>query len=358
VAQFLAAHADGAILVYKKTASMVGESSSAKLLSQLSSKSSGLNPINTINPGGGGINDVSFSPDGARLAVACRDGSCRVLDWPSGHCTAGFQSYYGAVLCCSWSPDGNYIAAGGEDDLVTMYSVLDRQQVAFGEGHNSWVSRVAFDPYQGSEHTGTDGVITKTYRIGSVGQDTQLCLWDLVIEDDPYYYNQQKGQTGMKRVASQTHVANAPSSSSSLSTSVLHEHSSHHSHSHSHSHSQSGLDMPRSSSGNLLGMLKQSNGGANPITVSVPRGEMVLIPPVMTSKVHQEPLSDLLFTDEGLFTVCCVGQIRTWLRPSAQLEDELEEQEQRPLPAEEEAQPQQQQQLAHQQQLERMSSQE
>jgi WD40 repeat protein len=70
---------------------MVGESGSAKLLSTLSSKSSGLNPINTVHPGGGGINDVAFSPDGTRLAVACRDGSCRVLDWPSGHCIAGFQ---------------------------------------------------------------------------------------------------------------------------------------------------------------------------------------------------------------------------------------------------------------------------
>ena len=85
----------------------------------------------------------------------------------------------------------------------------------------------------------------------------------------------------------------------------------------------------------------------------------MLTPPLCfdVGRVHQEPLSDLLFTDEGLFTVCCVGQIRTWLRPSAQLEDELEEQEQRPLAAEEEAQPQQQQQ-AHQQQLERMSTQE
>jgi WD40 repeat protein len=41
--------------------------------------------------GCGGINDASFSPDGLKLAVACRDGSVRVLDWPGGTCLGGFQ---------------------------------------------------------------------------------------------------------------------------------------------------------------------------------------------------------------------------------------------------------------------------
>jgi hypothetical protein len=33
------------------------------------------------------------------------------------------------------------------------------------------------------------------YRLGSVGQDTNLCLWDLVIEEDPMV-NAATGQTG------------------------------------------------------------------------------------------------------------------------------------------------------------------
>lgn len=33
------------------------------------------------------------------------------------------------------------------------------------------------------------------YRLGSVGQDTNLCLWDLVIEEDPAV-NAATGQTG------------------------------------------------------------------------------------------------------------------------------------------------------------------
>lgn len=38
------------------------------------------------------------------------------------------------------SGDGKYILTGGEDDLVQVWSMEDRKVVAWGEGHNSWVS--------------------------------------------------------------------------------------------------------------------------------------------------------------------------------------------------------------------------
>lgn len=83
--------------------------------------------------------------------------------------------------------------------------------VAFGEGHGSFVSRVAFDPWACSNSAATataaaaaaspgggGGVTERTYRLGSAGQDTSLCLWDLVLEEDPTFFNQQTGQTGIK----------------------------------------------------------------------------------------------------------------------------------------------------------------
>jgi WD40 repeat protein len=80
---------------------MTGEGS-GKLLSHLSSKSTGSNPSSTISLACGGINDAAFCPDGGRLAVACRDGSVRLLEWPSGACLGGYQvcvaDYY---ICCS-----------------------------------------------------------------------------------------------------------------------------------------------------------------------------------------------------------------------------------------------------------------
>lgn len=92
------------------------------------------------------------------------------------------------------------------------------QVVAFGEGHSSFVSRVAFDPWActdtnvgGSQQGGATGAAAgaaaaggagaateRIYRLGSAGHDTVLCLWDLVLEEDPTFFNQQTGQTGIK----------------------------------------------------------------------------------------------------------------------------------------------------------------
>lgn len=43
--------------------------------------------------------------------------------------------------------DGKYILTGGEDDLVQVWSMDDRKVVAWGEGHNSWVSYLIFNAY-------------------------------------------------------------------------------------------------------------------------------------------------------------------------------------------------------------------
>lgn len=40
-----------------------------------------------------------------------------------GPCIPLEQSYYGGLHCCAWSPDGRYVAAGGEDDLVAIYGL-------------------------------------------------------------------------------------------------------------------------------------------------------------------------------------------------------------------------------------------
>lgn len=52
----------------------------------------------------------------------------------------------------SWSPDGKYIATGGEDDLITIYSFHENRVICRGRGHRSWVTSIAFDPYTTSAH--------------------------------------------------------------------------------------------------------------------------------------------------------------------------------------------------------------
>jgi catabolite repression protein CreC len=83
-----------------------------------------------------------------------------------------YSSYYGGFTCVTWSPDGKYVVTGGQDDLVTIWSLAERQIVARCPGHESWVTAVAFDPWRCDD---------KTYRFGSIGDDCKLLLWDFNV---------------------------------------------------------------------------------------------------------------------------------------------------------------------------------
>ncbi|XP_064549296.1 WD repeat-containing protein 20 isoform X2 [Drosophila montana] len=189
------------------------------------------------------INELCFSPCGSNLAMVSQDGFLRVFHYDTMELLGIARSYFGGFLCVCWSPDGKYIVVGGEDDLVTVWSLHERRVVARGQGHRSWVSVVAFDPYttsytnwdggdfsddenQLNEYTAsredrfsgdstanggfegfdknstplhtnrahphsasfrsdassaalTPDKLAISYRLGSVSQDTQICLWDI-----------------------------------------------------------------------------------------------------------------------------------------------------------------------------------
>ena len=83
------------------------------------------------------------------------------------------RAYFGGFLCSSWSPSGRFLAAGGEDDLISVMNVETGKLVARCQGHRSWVASVAWDPY-------VDANVDS--RLGSVGQDGILCLWELATD--------------------------------------------------------------------------------------------------------------------------------------------------------------------------------
>lgn len=75
-------------------------------------------------------------------------------------------------MCICWSPDGKYVLTGGQDDLVTVWSLGERRIVARCPGHQSWVTAVAFDRWRCDD---------RNYRFGSVGEDRRLLLWDFNV---------------------------------------------------------------------------------------------------------------------------------------------------------------------------------
>ncbi|CAN7094876.1 unnamed protein product [Brassica rapa subsp. narinosa] len=278
---FVVAHADGNLYVYEKASSdsrilflMYGATDSTfpairdpTQFTVDKAKYSKSNPVARWHICQGSINSIAFSNDGSHLATVGRDGYLRVFDFSTQKLVCGGKSYYGALLCCSWSMDGKYILTGGEDDLVQVWSMEDRKVVAWGEGHNSWVSGVAFDSYWSSPNTDGSGEHVM-YRFGSVGQDTQLLLWDLEMDEIVVPLRRPPGGSPTYSTGSQSaHWDNA---------------------------------IP-------MGTLQPA-----PCKRDVPK-----LSPVIAHRVHTEPLSGLMFTQESVVTACREGHIKIWTRPSA-----------------------------------------
>ncbi|XWS55811.1 hypothetical protein CRYUN_Cryun09bG0032300 [Craigia yunnanensis] len=268
---FMVAHADGNMYVYEKNKDGAGDSSFSVIKDQTQfsvahARYNKSNPIARWHACQGSINSIAFSFDGAYLATVGRDGYLRVFDYSKEYLVCGGKSYYGALLCCAWSMDGKYILTGGEDDLVQVWSMEDRKVVAWGEGHNSWVSGVAFDSYWSSPNSDGTGE-TVMYRFGSVGQDTQFLLWDLEVDEIV---------VPLRRCP--------PGGSPTYST---------------------GSQSSHWDNACPLGTLQPA-----PSIRDIPK-----ISPMVAHRVHTERLSGLIFTQESVLTICREGHIKIWMRP-------------------------------------------
>ena len=84
------------------------------------------------------ITALEFSPDLQHVAVTAMDGTLTILDHRDGLRLDVYSSFFGGFLCVSWSPDGKFIVAGGQDDLISLFSFRGRL-IALFQGHKSWV---------------------------------------------------------------------------------------------------------------------------------------------------------------------------------------------------------------------------
>ncbi|KAJ7379952.1 WD repeat-containing protein 20 [Desmophyllum pertusum] len=342
---FLVAHESGHMFVYNKEhPAGVGPPQYAPMkqgpgYSIHSGKSKTTrNPVCKWTIGEGSINEFAFSPDCKHIATANQDGFLRVFDFDSQTLCGVMKSYFGGLTCVCWSPDGKYIVTGGEDDLVTVWSFLERRVIARGIGHTSWVQVVAFDPYttsisaggrvddsdeeeieqngiapsSGSSSVTPDDKNLTSYRFGSVGQDTNLMLWDL--GDDVLKPQRPRGRSMRNATLSNSHVT----STNCLSNGPV---------THEVSHSGSGnavapmsFDTPKSltqvhslskSVENLVNI-----GNVAPGTALCPKMEEVsILEPLVAKKVANERLTALSFREDCIVMACHEGFIRTWARP-------------------------------------------
>ncbi|KAK9424184.1 putative catabolite repression protein creC [Seiridium unicorne] len=294
---FLAAHMDGSLVVYDKekedavfnpeeeqTPEVDGEtrvefSKKIQVLKSVRSKNQKVNPVAIWKLSHQRINAYAFSPDNRHLGVVSEDGTLRIIDYLEEKLLSIFNAYYGGFTCVCWSPDGKYVLTGGQDDLISIWCPSDGSIIARCQGHGSWVTSVAFDPWRCDE---------RNYRFGSVGEDCKLCLWDFNV-----------GMLHTPKAASVRHRGSVSSRLTNLQRAET-----------------QGTSTSRLRSNSQL---STADGDDDDDCINhpvEPRGHIPILPPVLTKKADKDPLCWLTFTEDAIMTSCKSGHLRTWTRPS------------------------------------------
>lgn len=301
---FLASHMDGTLIVYDKerddaafipepnitpttngtNPSNLDPSNPASELAPLhinksvNSKNQKANPVASWKISNHRITAFAFSPDSRHLAVVSEDGSLRMINYLKEELTDLYPSYYGAFSCVCFSPDAKYVLTGGQDDLVSIWSLAERRIVARCPGHHSWVTAVAFDPWRCDN---------RNYRFGSVGEDRRLLLWDFNV-----------GMLRRPKAASSRHRA-----SISTQAGVGLKHSRTESYATNRLRSTSSLTTDEYDEDELVEHPVES------------RTLTAQLPPVMSKVIDEHPLSWVGFEEECVITACVEGHVRVWRRP-------------------------------------------
>ena len=115
--------------------------------------------------GKGYINDLEFSPDGDRLAIAGSIGIW-VYDVFTGRELNLLTKHTGyTASSISYSPDGKTIAGGHSDGTILLWDAITGNRLKTFTGHTRWIKSICYSP---------DG---ETLASGSTG-DT-IRLWDV-----------------------------------------------------------------------------------------------------------------------------------------------------------------------------------
>ncbi len=112
---------------------------------------------------------VAFSPDGITLASGAADGSLRLWDGATGAPNALLPGHPRGISSLVFSPDGMTLASGGGDGTAKLWDLATGTHVASLPSNANWVTSVAYSP---------DGM---TLASGAV--DGTVVLWDVTTAE-------------------------------------------------------------------------------------------------------------------------------------------------------------------------------
>jgi RNA polymerase sigma factor (sigma-70 family) len=112
---------------------------------------------------------IAISPDGRNLAIPCYGDftgqSVLVVETATGKERLALAGTPLQVANAAFSPDGQFLAAGGRDRTVMVWDIATGKQAARLEGHRGFVNSLAFAP---------DG-----RRLASGSRDATALIWDV-----------------------------------------------------------------------------------------------------------------------------------------------------------------------------------
>ena len=109
------------------------------------------------------VRSAAFSPDGKWIASGGNT-VVKLRDAASGQETLTLKGHTNIVYCVAFSPDGQRIASGSDDKMLKVWDAASGRETLTLQGHTGGVSSVAFSP---------DGK-----RIASASHDRTLKVWD------------------------------------------------------------------------------------------------------------------------------------------------------------------------------------
>ncbi|KAK4248501.1 WD40-repeat-containing domain protein [Corynascus novoguineensis] len=303
---FLASHMDGTLVVYDKEkedsifapedegnprasgdtngTGRVNYTSQIYVHKSVHSRNQKANPVAVWKLSNQRINAFAFSPDNQHLAVVSEDGTLRIIDYLKEALLDLHYSYYGGLTCVCWSPDGKYVVTGGQDDVISIWCPSESPAlIARCQGHHSWVTSVAFDPWRCDE---------RNYRFGSVGEDRRLCLWDFsvgMLHRPRAASVRQRGSISSRPGVSPLHRAETFATAGTSGSGRLRS------------------DSNLSSSGAPLGAADGERERVLPHPVE-PRATTATLPPVLSKTVDDDVLCWLGFTSDAILTSCKNGK--------------------------------------------------
>ena len=110
---------------------------------------------------------MSFSPDGNTIATGSDDDTVRLWDADTGRSIKTLKGHTSGVISISFSPDGQTIATGSRDHTVRLWDVDAGRHIETLTGHTERVISISFSP---------DG---QTLASGS--RDGTVLLWDVSV---------------------------------------------------------------------------------------------------------------------------------------------------------------------------------